>query len=401
MKNKNLFVIVKASVKARKVSAVMFCLFVVISFVLVFTAIGTVIPLRNNIDAKINNHILNRELVADFSEKLSDDKLNSSVEDIKGIDGVEDVYRMPAKLTVAEQSGVLYSMYELGWVHKYFEPEIVGGRAFEETESGVALVPNIIRDYNENEGVINEIKGEDLIGKTLELNDETNIMHKLKIVGAYDATDPIFTGKEILVPRGELIKYNEAVLENAQNFPVTISADKSYVVVTENPGCTDEVLAEVETITTAYSRSVNIDADSYNIAFAILLAATVFFVLLTVFGFYMFLKGNINARTSELALYRAIGYKTKSLFYVIFSEHLLLGACSVIAGIAAVCLIINLAVNPYLSRMFGQTFMEMTVSINPLFILALTAGYALVILLVCITAARRTEKTDLTILLRD
>ena len=126
-----------------------------------------------------------------------------------------------------------------------------------------------------------------------------------------------------------------------------------------------------------------------------------FFIVMVVFGFFMFAKNNVNSRTNELALYRSLGYKSKQIFYIIFSEYLFLGLISIAVGIITTMLLNSIFVNPYLFTLVGNTIMEMTVSITLTQIVFIIMLFILILLLVCRSAVKRSEKIDLTILLRE
>ena len=397
MKNKSLSPIVKASLKSNRVLSAMFCFFVVISYVLIFLAVGIIVPLGVNIETKLNQHILNREITIEISDIVSEEEQRRRLEEIQSIPEVIDVYTKPFPVYVRDESGLVKGEYELGFMHKYYTPEIVGGRSFEEGEDSVALVPSKFQDYDAAEGIIREIDGTSLVGKTLRLKDMTETVREFKVVGAYDTTDPIFSGKEIIMPREELLKINT---EFSAAMPDGMyGKGYSAIVVTDSYKSTDEVFARVEKITNSYRLNSRIDVDTYNTAFVILLGSTAFFVLLTVFGFYMFLKGNVSTRTKELALYRAIGYKSMDLYRIILGEHLVLTVVSILLGAVGYYLLVNFAANPYLDSFLGSTFMKMSVSTNPLFALVIALGYAVITLLVSAAAVKRTEKIDLTVLL--
>lgn len=393
----NLNLIIKASLKSRKAYAGMFCSFVVLSFVLIFLAIGIVFPLGQNISTKINNHILKREIVVNFPETFSSEYIENCLSEIKGISHVEDIYEKPFEISVNEQSGILYGQYNLSYVHKYHTLEITDGRAFAESESGVMLVPHSFVDFNVSAGIMTPIDGTQLIGKTLDICDRTETVSNYLVVGTYDTTDPMFKGKEFLIPQRDLLGINRNQIDY---FPDIYSDDYSYVAVTDSSKSRDSVLSEIEEIAHCYSQPFNVDTETYNTAFIVLLLVNVLFIFLTVFGFYMFLKNNINIRTSEIALYRAIGFNSKKLFRVILGEYLTLTLCSLAVGVGAFGLVAHFVVNPYLNSLFGNTFMAMTVSTNPLMAVAIIAGYVTVTLLICKTAVKRSERIDLTILLR-
>lgn len=398
MKNKSLFSIVKASLMSNKALSAMFCFFVLISYVLIFLAVGIIIPLGVNIEAKINNHILNREIIIDISHHVSEEECKRRLDEIGNIPEVIDIYEDPFTVSVNDTSGNIKGEYELGFIHKYYDITMAAGRVFDESEENVALVPAKFQDYDASEGVIREIDGTTLIGKTLMLKDMTDNVRDFQIIGAYDTTDPIFNGKEILVPKAQLSGYRAKFTEA---FPDRYQGGWSYIVVTDSPDSTEDVYKQVEKITNSYRPKLNIDAESFNTAFVILLGSTVFFVFLTVFGFYMFLKGNVNARTNELALYRAIGFNSKNLFRIIAGEHLILTLLSIILGAGVFYGLAYLVVNPYLYSFLGSTYMEMYINTNPVLGILIAVIYLIITLGVTTTAVKRSEKIDLTVLLRE
>lgn len=398
MKNKSLFSIVKASLMSNKALSAMFCFFVLISYVLIFLAVGIIIPLGVNIETKINNHILNREIIIDISHHVSEEECKRRLDEIGNIPEVIDIYEDPFTVSVNDTSGNIKGEYELGFIHKYYDITMAAGRVFDESEENVALVPARFQDYDASEGVIREIDGTTLIGKTLMLKDMTDNVRDFQIIGAYDTTDPIFNGKEILVPRAQLSGYRAKFTEA---FPDRYQGGWSYIVVTDSPDSTEDVYKQVEKITNSYRPKLNIDAESFNTAFVILLGSTVFFVFLTVFGFYMFLKGNVNARTNELALYRAMGFNSKNLFRIIAGEHLVLTLLSIILGAGVFYGLAYLVVNPYLYSFLGSTYMEMYINTNPVLGILIAVIYLIITLGVTTTAVKRSEKIDLTVLLRE
>ena len=282
----------------------------------------------------------------------------------------------------------------MAFVHNESSPLITSVRTFDESETGVALVPEKIKDYNENERKFSEINGEDLIGKTLELNVGEDTVFKIKIIGAYSTSDPIFENKEILVPKNDLFKYDAAVSGE-------YSGDKSYMIVVDKPENTETALQELSGICNVYKRTDVINVQTYNTAMYISLATAALFIAFIIVGFFIFLKNNISNRTNELALYRALGYKTKHIFYIIFTEHIILALISIFIGIIFAFLLGNLLINPYIYSLLGNTIMEMTVKITIGEISTVILMIILLLFIVCKTAVKRSEKTDLTVLLRE
>lgn len=393
--------LIKASVASRKLSAGFFCLFVVLSMVLILLSVSIIVPLGNNIENKINNHIYNRELVIEYERNIPDDFIEGKLDEVKKVEGVTAVYRMPAKLMATEQSGTLSDMYHLSYLHSGFTPIITSGRAFEESETQVALVPQHIKDYNSADGKFYQIEGETLIGKTLVFADECDNAHKVTVVGAYSTVDPIFSGDEILIPQADLLEYDEKVIKDSLG-TASIRGGKNYIILFESARSAENAMEEISKINNRVSQNnTGLDADSYNIALVILLAALVFFVALVIAGLYMFLKNNISSRTNELALYRSLGYKSKHLFSIIFYEHLFFGVLSLALGVAVAVLLNHLVVNPYLFSLVGNTIMEMTVSVAVWQVACIAVFFLVILLIVCRSAVKRSEKIDLTVLLRE
>ena len=401
MKNRNLNMLLKSSVASNKLSTTLYCIFIIFSTVLILISVSIAFPLKANIEEKINNHISNRELVTEFKADASDELIKQNIDEIKKLEHVEEVYKMPSLLGVSETSGALYDGYSLGFIHTGSEAVITSGRAFDESETGVALVPQNIRDFNPEDNRIYDISGESLIGKTLIFTDECENSHKVKVVGAYSTSDPLYSNTQILIPQADLNKYTDEVLKNASSGGLSISSDKSYIILIDNAENTNKVLDEVLFIRTAYRQPSLIDADTYNTALYILLAMLAFFIVMVVLGFFMFVKSNVNGRTDELALYRSLGYKSKHIFYILFSEHLLFGILSLAFGVIITVMLDIFVVNPYLEMLVGNTIMSMSVGVNPIEVCLIFLFFTAILLVVCRKGVRRSEKIDLTVLLRE
>ncbi|MGN0502757.1 MAG: ABC transporter permease [Ruminococcus sp.] len=399
MKNRNLNMLLKSSVASNKLSAFLYCIFIIFSTVLILLSVSIAFPLKANIEEKINNHISNRELVTEFKADVPDELIKQNIDEIKKVEHVETVYRMPALLGVTETSGELHDGYSFGFIHTGSEAIITSGRAFDEIETGVALVPQNIRDFNPEDNRIYDISGESLIGKTLVFVDECENPHKVKVIGAYSTSDPLYSDTQILIPQADLNKYTDEVLKNASSGGLSISSDKSYIILIDNAENTEKALDDVLFIRTAYRQPSLIDADTYNTALCILLAMLAFFIVMVVLGFFMFVKNNVNGRTDELALYRSLGYKSKHIFYILFSEHLLFGTLSLVLGVIITALLDIFVVNPYLEMLVGNTIMSMSVGINPIEVCLIFLFFAAILLVVCRKGVKRSEKIDLTVLL--
>lgn len=324
-----------------------------------------------------------------FSEEVSEKEIDEKVAEIENMTDVKYLYQIPISIDVNEQTGSLFGEYKLDFIHKGFTPVITSGRCIEDTDVDVCLVPDKFKDFNEEESRINTIFGKDLIGKTLEFSDITGNSHKLNIVGCYNSTDPIFSGNQILIPRSELLKYSEK-----------LTKDKCYIAVIKHGASVDKALTNIDKLATAFHFPMNVDVNSYNITLYILISGASVLTSLVIFGFYIFLKSNIDRKTTELALYRSLGYTSANIFYIVFVEHFIIGGLSLIIGLISAEVINSFLVNPYIHNLLANTFMDMSVHTGIYQVVSFAFVFVIVLLFTSKKAVKRSEKIDLTILLR-
>ena len=179
-----------------------------------------------------------------------------------------------------------------------------------------------------------------------------------------------------------------------------LSKNNSFIILVDRSDNVEKIIEEVKPLGNVYRQQSLIDGDAYTVALYISIAVLVFFIVMEVLGFFMLLKNNIDGRTKELALYRSLGYKSNQLFYIIFTEHFLLGMFSIILGIIITLILNAICINPFIYELVGNTIMEMTVTISPVSIAFTLLLFVIVLLVVCGNSVKRSEKIDLTILLR-
>ena len=398
MKNKNLNMLLKTSILSNKLLSVIYCLFVVVSTILILITISITMPLSENINSKVRNHISNREAVIEFNENCKNDNITESIDEMKGMEHIKAVYRMSPQLTVTEQTGVLNDNYKFDFIHTGSNPVITQGRTFKENETEVAVVPENLKDFDIENNTMRDIPGKNLLNKSLVFTDICNNSHKVKVVGVYSSTDPLYSEKQILIPQNDLNKYTDKILANTTTGD--LSKNKSYIILVDSADNVDEVIDDVQHLGATYIQQSLIDGDKYSVALYILIAILAFFITMEVLGFFILLKNNINGRTKELALYRSLGYKSNQLFYIIFSEHFCIGVFSIIIGLIITLILNSAFINPLIYEMLGNTIMEMTVSISPINVAFIFLLFVAVLLIVCRNSVKRSEKIDLTILLR-
>ena len=121
---------------------------------------------------------------------------------------------------------------------------ITCGRAFDESETEVALVPENIRDFDIADNSIRDVPGKSLLDKTLVFIDECNNSHKAKVVGVYSSTDPLYSGKQILIPQKDLNKYTDEVLENSSTAGISLSKNKSFIILVDSSDNVEKIITD-------------------------------------------------------------------------------------------------------------------------------------------------------------
>lgn len=397
MKLQNFTLLIKSSAKSHKLATTIFSIFIVISTVIMLTLISIIFPLSNNIENNINNHVFNREFVISFSSESTDENISDTVKQIKNIKNVLDVYHKPENLTITEETGILSNEYTLDFIHNGYNSNIVSGRIFGENETGVALVPESITDFDSVNNKMKKINGSELIGKELIFSYGNTETYSVEVIGTYNTADPIYSGTEIIIPQQDLLKLNKKFYETSNDMYAEF-----YIVSVDTYKNIDKVFNEVSSFCTAEKeQTLKLDAESYNIAIILLFSVLGVFTAMIISAMFMFFKSNVNNRTNELALYRALGYKSKQIFYIIFTEHLLLGVISITVGIILTALLNTLIINPYLFTLVGNTIMDFSVSITIIQLLFIFTFFIIILSIVCQNAVRRSEKIDLTVLLRE
>lgn len=387
------FGIAKASVIRGKAKTVLFGLFIAVSVFLLTAVVAFMRPLWYNVEHKINDHILNRECVV-YLEDL--EQIPEDTARIKETEHVKDVFFQPPQVEASDTSGELYGYYQLDAFHPGYEPIITAGRAISDTETGVVLVPEQFSDYNEAKKQTVQVDGKQLIGKELLMQDMSGNTHKLKVAGAYNTADPLFSGTQFIIPQKELYRFAQ------QCELITDKMRERYVVVADSYKNLDSLM---ETLRKDYptnkEESLNFDVEPYQTAILMLSGMFAVFVAMILAGACIFISSCLKTRKKEIALYRALGYKTHHIFQVFAIEYLTNGIICTILGAGLWQLAAYLAVNPYLDSLFGNTIMAMSLAFNPADALIILAVFAAIILLACLQAAVKSNRIEPIVLLRE
>ncbi len=382
--------LVKASYKRNKARSVVFFLFMLFCVICILLTVSVILPMWGNMETKINNHPYNVELSALLT--LHDDETPAKLE---RIEHVERVYYSPFAIDVTDVDNVVGGYTRINYLHNDYMPEITAGRAIKAGEKNAAVMPETIKIRNPETQRMTELDCKKLVGKEIRLKDMSGNDYKIKIVGTYSLTDPALYGDDICTTYEQMLEYDKKIPHEDDN-------GKRYSVIVDHKSNRDAVEKQCnEIVTTYFENSFKIDADSFNIAIIVLLCVLAAFLVMVVIGTSVFVASCIGARTNELALYRSLGYKSRHIFTIIFTEYfvefLFAIAAAVIISLAAARLIID----PYLDSLLGGSIMAMNAEIGIVNVLLVFIAFLIIILCVCIRATRRTGKIELSVLLKE
>lgn len=397
MKTSRFHTIVIPSIFHNKGRSISFGIFVIICTTLVISTISILIPLQENMENKINNHILNRELIIHFEPN----KVDEGLKEAKKLQHLSDIYLRPYTASVMETSGVLHSNYEFSFVHNGYTPIITSGRMIKDNEENAAIIPETIKDYNDAENRINTIDGKTLVGKNLIFKDDYETSYKIKIVGTYNTVDPMFSGKQVLISKQQLISINKAQKENPNYVVFNENPKVDYVLVADNYKNKDALEQAANDIAITYTEDrLNFNTETFNTALLIITGGCILLIIMAFTGAATFISASLKSRQCELALYRSFGYKGNHLFRIIFLEFLYLCIPAVVIGTILSALANVFIINPYLFDLLGNTIMEIKAKISILYAIGITIVFIFILLISCSWSVRKSSKTDLMILIK-
>lgn len=393
MKFSSLLLLIRASINKNKAKNIFFALFLTLCVVVTTLTVATTIPLWDNVENKINNHIYYRTCVINFdNEAVMEQKMPK----ISELEHIVEIYDQPEDVKAYETTGIFENELTLTSPVHGANPIITSGRNIEIDETNVALVPEKIKEYSETKHKMQEIDGKSLVGKTLCFNaGDSN--YSVEVVGTYSLTDPMFDGKQVIVPGKQLATFDNSAefMEEEQVIQKNIRVD-NYKNLQSVKDAVDKMNVDCYE---AYQ--LNFDVETYRIAAIILTIMVFLFILMIFVAVTAFVNSHIKARTIELALFRALGYNSKNIFMLLFAEYVFIGAIAVSVGIAISSAIAFFGLNPYLDSMFKNTIMEMSINIDAIICSIILFVILLVQLLSCILATKKTNVIKLVVLLKE
>ena len=322
MKISSLNLLVKSSIKRNVGKNIFFLVFLAFAVVLTTVTVSVMLPFCDNVENKLNNHLYNRM----FNVEIPSSTVDTAIKKVNDTHHVQDVYTYLDSMSVSDITGTLESEYTMCSLVHEAAPLIVDGRLFRDDERNVAIVPDNIRDYSQSQRKLKNINGSDLVGKQLTFLTEGDD-YTVTVVGTYSLSDPMFTGKQIIIPEQEMKSLNDKIqLENNNSFIDDEQYDgekKSiFTVLVDNHSNTDDVIENISNqgIDCHKAYKLNFDTASYQVAAVILMIMFALLIVMVFVAVSAFVNNHIKSRTVEIAMYRALGYRSSNIFIILLGQ---------------------------------------------------------------------------------
>lgn len=382
--------LIKASIVKGKVRSIVFSLFTILCVICVLLTVSIIMPMWNNMEEKVNNHPYNKEVIIQVPKNDTD-----PTNEIKNINHIISVKKMPDTIDMISTDGNVGNMVTLSFLHNNYTPIITYGRMLVADNKNEVILPQTLQAIDPITQARTDINCDLLVEKKISLKDSYGNNYTLNVVGTYSTSDPALDTNQIFTTYEQLYEYNK-------NIPEEMVGDILYSAIIDDYKNKDTVINACSEKYIAYaSTSFNIDIDYFNTAIIIMLVILLIFVVLVAVGIFIFVSSCVKSRINELALYRSLGYTLVHIFAIIFSEYLILSMFGFVIAVALSYIFGYTLVNPYLDNIIGNSIMYMNVEISILYIILVWLIFLAIIISVCINATMRTNKINLSVLLKE
>lgn len=313
--------------------------------------------LNKSIDYALESNIdsfSNREIIVGINNsegKSSEEYINY----LKSIPHIKEVYKFVPKIMAAIKNDSILSRggYVINSGSSECFPIITKGRSFGVKEKNVAVIPENIYIQNGINRSMEKIQGNSFIGKTLSLvysnNDgSSEFSYDCEIIGLYrnqfgNTTNSIF------IPLNDMyeISTNSGHYKSESNLIFTVVADKQQFA--------DSVIKQLSSAGNISSELYNSSGSNEIRTYKLVSRINGYMVyLILVFLFlilYLCVTNLAISNKNQIALYKALGYNNRHIFYIVFSESLIISFIGYLGGIIITLLAVSLFINPILYKM--------------------------------------------------
>jgi ABC-type antimicrobial peptide transport system permease subunit len=327
-------------------------------------AFGMNMSVNSAIESNITNSLASRKIHIGInnSEGRSFEEYLSY---LRTFPHIEEVYRyMPNILAVVERdSNLSKGGYLLSSSSQLDLPKTVKGNGFADEENNVAIVPRkiYIQQYSGKTGQI--IEGSTLIGKTMELiyrkqDGSSKFKYVCKVVGVYPNQPGDFVNK-IYIPLNDMIQIcnNIGYSDSLENLLFTAIVSEQQFV--------EDTIKQLSSINNI-SAQLQDKIDEGEIGIYKLVSRITGYMVYSIFIFlllllYLCVTNIAISNKSQVALYKAIGYNNGHIFYIVFSEAIIISLIGYLGGILIALLANTFLVNPII---YSKTQLPLSVSLS-------------------------------------
>ncbi len=291
-----------------------------------------------SIDRNLNIVPEYRSFALEINNQEANKSLGEWVSELKQYGSITEAYEYFGPIDVGLEREGFKSNILLNAGDSLHIPKITLGRGFSEHEEEVAaIVPSrlIIQD---SDG-FKEIETKEYIGETLTVTYPSieNIQSylELKVIGIYQAKADSEENR-FYIPLSNyymLVKSQSAGIENKGP---EVKSNYSLIVVIDdyrNFDPTVQALNKNSAFSVILSEDNMLDTNLIAAIKAISLIMFLIIIIITFFTIRVVIDASIHDRSREIALFKAIGYNNRHIFYMIFTEAIILSSISCIVAL--------------------------------------------------------------------
>ena len=349
-----------------------------ITFGIIISAIYSLYLFNEVYSDKIKNNIKNRVLYAGKTEISQND-----IEDIRKIDGVEDVYRILANASLNFENDGITILTKSTSIKEI--PSIAEGTGFTDDKEVQVIFPSKINSMNDQ-----SIDLHDYIGKYVDFYaDEFSI--RAKVCGIYD------------VKNSECAMYiNEEFRQKLIEFNPAFESSKSVNIIVDDYENVNNVIDTLKSL--KYSSNLNdtsgqIEVKYYNIAKALIIIILLFTVVFTYISITIIINGIISDEFMDIAILKAIGYKIKQISKILKYRILAIIGISTVIGII-LSIIFNQLIFKIINYKLGSVLIN-KYNIYALIVLLFVFGIYIIVILSTIIIRIKIKKVNTIELLKE
>lgn len=334
---------------------------------------------NKTIENNITNIISNREITIQI--EITEDQrflnLHEHIKTIKNVSHIKNAYPYFEEVDacISEKADSLnnYRFKIRSGTYEHF-PKVVSGEMFDLDDKNVALMPSALSiESGLHKGDADApINGCNYLGRELVLQIKSKktgekFEYKCIVVGLYKLDGLFYRENAIFIPLDDLyeilsIEYKQEKnqLFQTDNYLLISAYADSY----KNVGSVISELSAMPGYTVNYLKDERVNVSAFE---SLALTSSMAFYIILVLIFLIinvFLRNILMDRMYEIALYKAIGYKLKHIFWILYLEVNSLIAIAYTIGLLIALPTCNYVIFPIIQNKFSNSFLKLSIGGN-------------------------------------